>query len=92
MQFLNIENNHGECWVTNEGTIMLTLANSSSIQDVWLGTSSRLQVVFHSDPKTTYFYEGVSMGKMFSLVKSDSVGAFIAKEIIPNHAMTKHSY
>jgi hypothetical protein len=90
-QFLYIENNHGKCYMTSEGWINLELENSSSVQEVFLGRSY-LQVIFHSDPKTTYFYEGVTLVEMVSLVNSDSVGSFIAKKIIPNHEMSKTTH
>jgi hypothetical protein len=90
-QFLYIENNHGECWITDEGFINLTVEDSSSVQEVYLGRNY-LQVIFHSDPKTTYFYSGVTLAEMVSIIKSDSVGSFIAKKIIPNHEMSKTTY
>jgi hypothetical protein len=90
-QFLYIENNHGKCWIADDGYINLMVEDSSSVQEVYLGRSY-LQVIFHSDPKTTYFYEGVTLAEMFSLLNADSVGSFIAKKIIPNHEMTKTTY
>ena len=90
-QFLYIENNHGSCWITNEGYINLTVEDSSSVQEVYLGRNF-LQVIFHSDPKTTYFYEGVTLSEMMSIIKADSVGSYIAKKIIPNHEVSKTTY
>ena len=91
MQLAYIESKNGKCYITGEGFVNLETENSSSVQEVFLGRNY-LQVIFHSDPKTTYFYEGVTLGEMLGIVNADSVGSYIAKKIIPNHEMTKTTY
>lgn len=49
--------------------------------------TGKLVVVYKSSPNTFYRYEGVGFATIFAMLTADSLGAFIAKEIKPNHSL-----
>jgi hypothetical protein len=46
-------------------------------------------VVCYTDGDTYYTYEGVLMRTVFAMFTADSLGAFIATEVKPNHKVRK---
>lgn len=87
--FPNIESEHGNCFISEFGMIILQPENSSSVVKVSWADDDSLYVTFTSSPDSCYCYEGVTFRQMVKLLNADSVGSFIAKEIKPNHEVIK---
>ena len=87
-QFSDIVNEHGKCFMSEYGMIILQPENSSVAKVAWHDHDS-LYVTFTSSPDSCYCYDGVTFRQMMKLLNADSVGSFIAKEIKPNHEVIK---
>jgi len=87
--FPNIESEHGQCFMSEFGMIILQPENSSSVVKATWHDFNALYVTFTSSPDSCYCYEGVTFRQMVQLLNADSVGSFIAKEIKPNHEVIK---
>lgn len=57
---------------------------SSNIHSVcYVPEEQKLGIVFHSNTRAEYWYDGVSQDLFDSFVAADSLGSFFAKEIRP---------
>lgn len=69
------------------GGLISFMPESSAVNYLtYMLADERLGVTFSNGQ--TYFYEQVEFATVIQLLASDSVGAFIAKQIKPNHPVT----
>jgi hypothetical protein len=75
---------NGTFIVFDDGTLMGHPESSAVTEWHYLVHTATLVVEYKGSPKQ-YFYEEVPSYKVFQMLASESIGAFIAKAIKPHH-------
>lgn len=73
---------------TMNGDSIFCAPRKSTAVTLWKYKGGVLMVLYKGS-KHYYRYEGVTMAKVFQMMAAESLGAFIAEEIKPNHKVVK---